>query len=34
VLSFGFFALHTTTRPYKIPADNAFRAARRSTSSS
>ena len=23
----GFFALHTATRPYKIPADNAFRAA-------
>ena len=26
VLSFGFFALHTATRPYKIAADNAFRA--------
>lgn len=27
VLSFGFFALQTSTRPYKLDQDNAFRAA-------
>ena len=27
LLSFGFFALQTATRPYKMPEDNWFRAA-------